>query len=284
MTLMLFYYLSSSNPTIAAKINSKAGLTPFKTINEVLAMPAKVMGKTKDVVASNDERVTDLDNVINLSEGNEKKRSRAQATAPTPPAAVAEVAPVAPPTADANAPTSAIGQIFALPGQVIGQTKAVVDKNNSRTGVLDGVIANPQGTVTTAKKAGARAVGTADPTKPLQPPLPVNTSVSADEKEKLAQALIDFSLAQGADEPAAATGTLQKSPPPISAGPTAPVIATLAQPKRVHLGGGIAITSPAIADTVAAGESFITWAMKVKISGISPGNPARVMLTPIALS
>ncbi len=78
---MLFYDLSSSNPMVAAKMNSKAGLTPFKTVNEVLAMPAKVMGKTKDVVASNDERVTDLDHVIRLSEGNKKKRSRAQGLA-----------------------------------------------------------------------------------------------------------------------------------------------------------------------------------------------------------
>jgi hypothetical protein len=278
MTLMLFYYLSISNPTIAAKMNSKAGLTPFKTVNEVLAMPAKVMGKTKDVVASNDERVADLDNVISLSEGNEKKRSRAQAIAYTPPAAVAEAPPVAAPTAGANAPTSAIGQIFALPGQVIGQTKAVVEKNNSRTGVLDGVIANPQGTVAPTNKVGGRAAGTADPAKPEKPPPPVNTSVSADEKDKLAQSLIDFSLAQGAEEPAAGNGTLQKPAVPTPAGPAAPVVATLAQPKRVQLGGGIAITSPAIADTVEAGESFITWAMNVKISGIFPGSPARVML------
>ena len=278
MTLMLFYYLSISNPAIAAKMNSKAGLTPFKTVNEILALPAKVMGKTKDVIASNDERVADLDNVIRLSEGDEKKRSRAQGIAYTPPANVAEAAPVAPPIAGANAPTSAIGQIFALPGQVIGQTKAVVEKNNSRTGVLDGVIANPHGTVAPTNKIGGRADGTVDSTKPVKPAPPVNTSVSADEKEKLAQSLIDFSLAQGAEEPAAGTGALQKPALPTPAGPVAPVTATLAQPKRVQLGGGIAITSPAIADTVEAGESFITWALNVKISGIFPGNPARVML------
>jgi hypothetical protein len=278
MTLMLFYYLSISNPTIAAKMNSKAGLTPFKTVNEILAMPAKVMGKTKDVVASNNERVADLDNVIQVSDGNEKKRSRAQNIAVTPPAPVAEAVPVAPPTAGANAPASAIGQIFALPGQVIGQTKAVVEKNNSRTGVLDGVIANPQGTAAQTNKFGGQAVGTVDPTKPVKPPPPVNTSVSADEKEELAQSLIDFSLAQSTEDPAAGTGTLQKPAVPTPAGPVAPVVATLAQPRRIQLGGGIAVTSPAIADTVEAGESFITWTMNVKISGIFPGNPARIML------
>ncbi len=277
VTLMLFYYLSISNPTIAAKMNSKAGLTPFKTVNEVLAMPAKVMGKTKDVVASNDERVAELDNVISHSEGNEKKRSRTQGLAYTPPVPVAEAAPVAANSA-ANAPTSAIGQIFALPGQVIGQTKAVVEKNNSRTGVLDGVIANPQGTVSSATKAGGRTAATADPTKPIAPPPPVNTTVSADEKEKLAQSLIDFSLAQGAEEPTDGTDAAKSAQKVVPVGPTAPIVATIAQPKRIQLGGGISITSPVIADTIEAGETFITWVMNVKISGIFPGNPGRVML------
>ncbi|MSU52120.1 MAG: hypothetical protein EXS41_01815 [Opitutaceae bacterium] len=107
VTLMLFYELSSSNPMVTAKMNSKVDLTPFKTVNEVLAMPAKVMGKTEDVVASNDKRVTDLDHVIRLSDGNEKKRSRAQGLASRPPLPIADAAPGSAATAAANAPTNA---------------------------------------------------------------------------------------------------------------------------------------------------------------------------------
>jgi hypothetical protein len=106
VTLMLVYYRSTSNPTLAAKLNRKTGLNPFKTMNEVLVMPAKVMGKTKDVV----------------------------------------------------------------------------DKNSSRTGVLDGVIANPQGTSASADQVGCRTAA-ADPTEPTASPPPGNTAVSADEKK-----------------------------------------------------------------------------------------------------
>jgi len=119
---MLVYYRSTSNPTLAAKLNRKAGLNPFKTVNEVLVMPAKVMGKTKDVV----------------------------------------------------------------------------DIKNSRTGVLDGVIANPQGTSASASKVGGRTAAAADPTKPTASPPPVNTAVSADEKERLARYLTHYSLAPAA--------------------------------------------------------------------------------------
>jgi hypothetical protein len=47
-------------------MNSNAGITAFNTVNEILAIPTKVMGQTKDVVVSNDEFVADLDNVIVL--------------------------------------------------------------------------------------------------------------------------------------------------------------------------------------------------------------------------
>jgi hypothetical protein len=63
-------------------MNSNAGITPFKTVNQILAIPTKVMGQTKDVVASNDERVADLDNVIRPSAAQEKKRSRAEGLPP----------------------------------------------------------------------------------------------------------------------------------------------------------------------------------------------------------
>jgi hypothetical protein len=56
------------------------------------------------------------------------------------------------------------------------------------------------------------------------------------------------------------------------------MVATIAQPKRLQLGGGIAITSPVIADTIEASESFMRWVMNVKISSIFPRNPGRVIL------
>ena len=96
VTLMLFCYLSTSNPTVAAKMNSNAGIAPFKTVNEILAIPTKVMGQTKDVVASNDERVADLDNVIRPSAAQEKKRSRAEGLPPCHPSHLPTPLPLPP--------------------------------------------------------------------------------------------------------------------------------------------------------------------------------------------
>ena len=48
------------------------GPTPFKAVNQILAIPAQAVGKTKDVVAASDARVGVLDNVIAEEEGKAK--------------------------------------------------------------------------------------------------------------------------------------------------------------------------------------------------------------------
>ncbi len=273
---MLFYYLSISNPAIAAKMSSKAGLTPFKTVNQILAMPAQVMGKTKDVVASNDERVADLDNVITLSEGKDPK-TRPQGSVYTPPTDSAPE-PAFAAAGETKAPTSAIGQMFALPGQVLNQTKAVVEKNNARAGTLDGVIANPEGMAKTpADKAGR----TATPGAPKKPAPPVKTSVSAEDTDKMAQSLIDFSLAQSAADQAAGiipAPIVSSLKPAVVAPSEATPAASVHSPKRLQLGGGITITSPSPNGGIEASEAFLTWVVNVRISGVFPGSPARVMI------
>jgi hypothetical protein len=278
---MLYYYLSIANPKALPKYDPATGQgpTPFKALNQVLAMPAQVMGKTKDVVASNDARVADLDHVITVSEGKDGN-TRHQGDVYRPP--VAPEAESAPTTEAAPAaPRSAIGQIFALPGQVIGQTKAVVEKNNARTGVLDRVIANPEGM---AKGPVAREARTAAATGPNTKPLPpTKTSVSSQDTTDLEQSLINFSLAQPtplAPEAAAPQPTavprVALIPTPTPPAPTTPALAGL--PKKIQLGGGITITTPGLTGTAEASEIFVAWVMNVKVSGISPGSPSRVVL------
>ncbi len=280
---MLYYYMSIANPNALPKYDPKtgAGATPFKELNKILAMPAQVLGKTKDVVASNDERVADLDNVITLSEGKDGK-TRNQGSVYVPPA-VSESAPAeAPAETPAAAPRGAIGQIFALPGQVIGQTKAVVEKNNARSGVLDGVIANPEGMQKgPASRAGAQATGPAGKAKPAPP---AKTSVNSKDTADLAQSLIDFSLAQPTTEtattetpaPAVTTTSVSSTASPLPAPPATPAI--IYEQKKIQLGGGITISSPAPGSAIAANETFVAWVMNVKVTSISPGSPARVVL------
>jgi hypothetical protein len=48
------------------------GPTPFKALNQILAIPAQAMGKTDDVVKANNARVGQLDGVIKEEEGKGK--------------------------------------------------------------------------------------------------------------------------------------------------------------------------------------------------------------------
>jgi hypothetical protein len=273
---MLYYYLSIANPNALPKYDAKTGkgATPFKALNQVLAMPAQVMGKTKDVVASNDARVADLDHVIDTSEGKDGK-SRHQADVyrpPTPSEAESAPATEAPPAAQ----RSAIGQIFALPGQVIGQTKAVVEKNNTRTGVLDGVIANPEGMVNGPGTSTSRAATSPTGSK-AKPAPPAKTSVNSQDTADLEQSLINFSLSQTTPTDPQ-TPTEQRAAAPAPAATVVPTPAIVGRPQKIQLGGGVTINTPGLSGTSAASDMFVAWVMNVKVSGISPGSPARVVL------
>lgn len=65
------------------------GPTPFKAMNQILAIPAQAIGKTKDVVAASDARVGVLDKVIIDSEGKNRASTRSAVVDPfaTTPAA-----------------------------------------------------------------------------------------------------------------------------------------------------------------------------------------------------
>lgn len=276
---MLYYYLSISNPSVLPKYDPVTGKgpTPFKTINQVLAMPAQVMGKTKDVVASNDARVAELDHVIDVSEGGKGGKARAPSNVYRPPTSLPEPAPSAAPEGAAEAPKSGIGQLLAMPGQVVNQTKGVVGKNNARVGVLDGVIANPQGVVEKGPGRNSRAGQAGAGGASAPPPPPQRTGVNSQDTAALEESLINFSLAQAAVD---ANGTTSPDLPKPADSAAKPAVAAppVDLTKKIQLGGGITITSPGVAGTITAGEPFLTWVMGVKISGTFPGTPPRVML------
>ena len=82
LLLMGYFALIALNPkarewaTQGAKDGS-GGPTPFKSMNQILAIPAQAIGKTKDVVAAGDARVGVLDGVIAEEEGKKKKQGAA---------------------------------------------------------------------------------------------------------------------------------------------------------------------------------------------------------------
>ena len=64
-----YFALMAMSPKARQWATAEDGPTPYKAINQILAIPAQAIGKTKDVVAANDARVGVLDKVIAESEG-----------------------------------------------------------------------------------------------------------------------------------------------------------------------------------------------------------------------
>ena len=56
--------------------DGSGGPTPFKALNQILAIPAQAIGKTKDVVAKSDARVGVLDNVIAADDKKSAKEAK----------------------------------------------------------------------------------------------------------------------------------------------------------------------------------------------------------------
>lgn len=76
-----YFALVALNPktrkwaTQGAKDGS-GGPTPFKAINQILAIPAQAMGKTDDVVKANNARVGQLDHLVAEEEGKGNRAGR----------------------------------------------------------------------------------------------------------------------------------------------------------------------------------------------------------------
>ncbi len=74
--------LQGSQPGPGGTPASGKGPTPFKALNQVLAIPAQAMGKTDDVVKANNARVGQLDGVIKDEEDKTKGGKAGRTFAP----------------------------------------------------------------------------------------------------------------------------------------------------------------------------------------------------------
>jgi hypothetical protein len=68
--------LQGSRPGPGGAPPSGKGPTPFKTLNQILAIPAQAMGKTDDVVKANNARVGQLDGLVAEEEARTKGGAR----------------------------------------------------------------------------------------------------------------------------------------------------------------------------------------------------------------
>lgn len=74
--------LQGSQPGPGGAPASGKGPTPFKAVNQILAIPAQALGKTDDVVKANNARVGTLDGVIKEEEGKTKGGTAGRTLAP----------------------------------------------------------------------------------------------------------------------------------------------------------------------------------------------------------
>ena len=84
LILMGYFALIALNPKARQWATSKKGPTPFKTVNQILAIPAQAIGKTNDVVAANNANVHVLDKVIAEEEGKARKSAKSGASVSDP--------------------------------------------------------------------------------------------------------------------------------------------------------------------------------------------------------
>jgi hypothetical protein len=87
LLLMGYFALMALNPkarqwATKGPKDGSGGPTPFKVVNQVLAIPAQALGKTDDVVKANNARVGQLDNLVAEEEAKAKGGTSGSAFAP----------------------------------------------------------------------------------------------------------------------------------------------------------------------------------------------------------
>ena len=172
-------------------------------------------------------------------------------------------------------PFKAVNQILALPAQALAKTDDVVQANNARAGVLDGMIAEEE----TKAKGKSKGGPGAPPINPFAAPPPDATAKGTKgakagegptpEEERAAQiarmmALQEKMAASGqpaAKADAVRSTAIQVKEPDVLAPVTLP--------------GGVVIRSASPEGAPAATRAFLYWVVNLSISGI---NPPRLLL------
>ncbi len=163
LLLMGYFALVALNPkaqkwaTQGAK-DGTGGPTPFKAMNQILAIPAQAIGKTKDVVAAGDARVGVLDGVIAEEEGKKKKKGAA-AHVVTDPFASSAPAPAGAGVSPARAAAAAEGEAGATEQ---GVSRAALLAMHEKLGEL------PDSTDPASQPTPVAPAPPPDPTAPAQ--------------------------------------------------------------------------------------------------------------------
>ena len=173
-------------------------------------------------------------------------------------------------------PFKVVNQILAIPAQALGKTDDVVKANNARVGQLDGLVAEEEAK-TKGGKPGRAFAPVTDPfaspaaTDKKSGPAAAGTAAESAESQAVSRAAI-LALA----EKNAAAKPTPASPPPLRPAVIAP--AAPDTPDQMKLAGDIIIAQASPAGSPRASAAFFYWVVKLNVSGITQGKPARVFI------
>jgi len=186
----------------------------------------------------------------------------------------------APPSGKGPTPFKALNQILAIPAQAMGKTDDVVKANNARVGQLDGLVAEEE-----AKgKGGGRSRASRPVVDPFSTPAATTGTKSAgsatETTDPSPQAVSSAAMLALAEKRAAAAAAGDSASTPVAPPPKPAAVAPPAPdtPDEMKLPGGIVIAQASPAGTPRAGAAFFFWIVKLNVSGITQGKPARLLL------
>jgi hypothetical protein len=187
-----------------------------------------------------------------------------------------------PPSGKGPTPFKALNQVLAIPAQAMGKTDDVVKANNARVGQLDGVIKEEEGKA----KGGSGGRSNKPVVDPFANPSPVGGTSrpdkSASETDTGPQAVSSAALLALAEKrgalPEVAEQTSGQIPAGQQAGTGRAAPAAPETPNEMKLPGDIVIAQASPAGAPRASAAFFYSIVKLNISGITQGKPARALI------
>ena len=184
----------------------------------------------------------------------------------------------APPSGKGPTPFKVVNQILAIPAQALGKTDDVVKANNARVGQLDGLIKEEEGKAKGGTSGHSRPV--VDPfATPTATPGQAGggTTAPADGSPAAVSSAAILALAEK-NAPAATHSEPPASNPASPAPRPAPQPAAPDSPDQLKLPGDIVITHASPAGAPRASAAFFYFIVKLNVSGITQGKPARALI------
>jgi hypothetical protein len=178
-----------------------------------------------------------------------------------------------PPSGKGPTPFKIVNQILAIPAQALGKTDAVVKANNARVGQLDGVIAEEE-KAKAGKSSASHAV-----VDPFATPSPAAGTSHPDQAppegaENNPASVSSAALLALAEKNASAPQTSDPTPQTLTPRPAvAPET-----PDEMKLAGDIVIAQASPAGAPRASAAFFYAIVKLNVSGITQGKPARALI------